>query len=108
MCGVYDALAGLVSPPAAENQHTIVTPHCPVSVPGQTPGVGREGRASAEVVPAGELVRLAAEREHDALALLASPDRREAEVVRDRREQLVVLAEAEILDRRALGERYAL
>src|SRR5690242_15172949 len=60
------------------------------------------------MIPAGELVGLAAQRHGDALSLLAAADHREAERLGHGREQLVVLAEAEILDRRAAGERHAL
>ena len=64
------------------------------------PAHGRFGKRReldlAEVLPAAELDRLALEQELDALAFDAAADLREAERVRRRGEQLVVLAEAEV------------
>src|SRR4051812_17811167 len=56
------------------------------------------------VVPTAQVVRLAVQREHDALALGAAADLAEGDlgVRRDRREQLVVVAEAEVGDGRTL------
>ena len=61
-----------------------------------------------EVLPAAERVRLAVEQQLDALPLLDPADRREAARLRYRREQFEVLAEADVVERRALRERDAL
>src|SRR5438045_8919874 len=61
-----------------------------------------------EVVPAGELVPVAVQGHRDALALLAAADDSEVERVRRGGEELVVFAEADVVDRRALGERHPL
>ena len=52
-----------------------------------------------EVLVPAQLVRLAAAKEQHAFALLAAADHREAERIGRRREQLEVLAEAEIVER---------
>src|SRR4051812_5682220 len=69
---------------------------------------GTSAAAAREVLPAAERVRLAVEEELDAVALDdAADDGVVCSSSVDRREQLVVLAEAEVIDRRALGERDA-
>src|SRR3954469_1288273 len=61
--------------------------------------------AGAVVIPAGKRDRAAGEEELDALAGLATADDREALGLRDGGEQLVVLAEAEVVDGGAARER---
>src|SRR3954468_18710288 len=61
-----------------------------------------------EVLPPAECYGLAARADFDARALLAAADHGEPERVRRGREQLVVLAEADVLLCRAFGERDAL
>ena len=58
-------------------------------------------RVASGSAPSRRVRRLAAQRELDACALLAAADHREAERVGRRREQLVVLAEADVVERRA-------
>src|SRR5438132_643336 len=60
-----------------------------------------------EVLPGRELHRPAAEQELDSLALLAAADGREPTGLRQRRQELVVLAEAEVVGRGAGRERDA-
>ena len=59
------------------------------------------------MLPAPQLVRLAVEQQLDAVTFLAAPDLHERAGVYDRRQQLVVLAEAEVVDRRAVRQRDA-
>src|SRR5215208_5786442 len=63
---------------------------------------------SGEVLPPAQLMRVAAQEELHTLAALDAADDRERSGLGDRREQLEVLAEAEILDARARRERDAL
>ncbi len=58
--------------------------------------------------PFGELVGLPVQQQRDSFAVLAAADLVEAGRLRDGCEQLVVLAEAELVQRRAVSERYAL
>ncbi len=57
------------------------------------------------MLPAAELDRLACKQKLDSLALNTAADLGEAERFRRRREQLVVLPEAEVGDGRPKGER---
>ena len=57
-------------------------------------------RAQSKCSQPAESDRLAVAAEFDALALLAAADHREAARVADRGEQLVVLAEPEVVERR--------
>src|SRR6185369_16796858 len=59
----------------------------------------------AEVLPPCQGYELSAEADFDALAVGATAEHREAKRVRRRREQLVVLAEAEVLDGHARDQR---
>src|SRR5213075_2128430 len=60
---------------------------------------------SPEVLPACELDRRSPQPDLDALALDAAADHREAQGVSRRRQQLVILAEAEVLEGRAGRQR---
>ena len=69
----------------------------------------RPGRSSITgSAPSSELVRLPVEQQLDALARLTAADLHERAGVYDRRQQLVVLAEAEVVDRRAVRQRHAI
>src|SRR5207249_4895376 len=79
---------------------------------GRTPARPDVGTASValggEVLPAAELDPLSVVEDLDSLALLAATDLVEAPRLGDGREELVVLAEPEILERGFRRERYAL
>src|SRR5581483_7886945 len=61
----------------------------------------------AEVLEAGQRVRPAGVDELDARPFFAAADDRQLPRIGDGGEQLVVLAEAEVVEHRAVGERYA-